>query len=380
GSRFQVIGLEVQQTTFGYARPGLEDVIFIKYKIVNKGGYNLEEAYIMIWIDPDLWQSHDDLVGCDTTSSLGYCYNSTNNDPQFGSAPPAVGFQIIQGLLVPTELEDSIVTLPDGREFPDMQLTRMTAFLKYINGTDPDNHHETYWYMMGLDAKCNACRFTNPITNEETSFFHTGDPVANEGWLDSNPADKRMGLSTGPFDLPLWQDIDGNGQPDLGEPGVQELVIAVLVGQGADRLNSISALKSNARVAHYAFWHNLFEPEIPAQPAVTTTALDEEIILYWDDRAEENDPDNPFLFEGYNVYQFDGPDDPNPARIATFDLINGVGTIIQPGFVDNIFGEYAVQHGSDSGLRRLIHITGDFLDDSPLQNGQNYYYAVTAYA
>ncbi|MCP4707938.1 MAG: hypothetical protein GY869_04870, partial [Planctomycetes bacterium] len=103
GSRYQVIGLEVQQTTFGYTQPGLQDVVFNKYKLVNKGGYNLDQAYIMIWSDPDLGGAGDDYVGCDLDLDVGYCYNASNNDRLYGTATPCVGFQIIQGLLVPEE-------------------------------------------------------------------------------------------------------------------------------------------------------------------------------------------------------------------------------------------------------------------------------------
>ena len=46
----------------------------------------------------------DDLVGCDTLPdgtgkprSLGYVYNSTNNDGGYGSKPPALGYDFFQG-------------------------------------------------------------------------------------------------------------------------------------------------------------------------------------------------------------------------------------------------------------------------------------------
>ncbi|MCP4707068.1 MAG: hypothetical protein GY869_00465, partial [Planctomycetes bacterium] len=97
GSRFQPLGIEVQHTTFGFNRSDpLGNVVFFKLRVVNKGGYNIEDCYLSLWSDPDLGGSGDDLVGCDTTLSLGYCYNATNNDQQYESRPPAPGFDFFQ--------------------------------------------------------------------------------------------------------------------------------------------------------------------------------------------------------------------------------------------------------------------------------------------
>ncbi|MBK7091135.1 MAG: hypothetical protein IPH59_05365 [bacterium] len=99
----QPLGLEIQQTTFGYARGGaLGNTYIIKYKIINKGGNNLEDTYVSIWVDPDLGSASDDLVGCDTLLSLGYCYNEGLTN-RYGAAPPAVGFDFFPGPIVPAE-------------------------------------------------------------------------------------------------------------------------------------------------------------------------------------------------------------------------------------------------------------------------------------
>ncbi|MCA9728179.1 MAG: hypothetical protein KC729_10880, partial [Candidatus Eisenbacteria bacterium] len=83
------LGVEVQQTTFGFNLSGpLENVAFLKFLIVNKGGNTLEDTYVSIWSDPDLGGASDDLVACDTLLSVGYCYNATNSDNVYGSAPP----------------------------------------------------------------------------------------------------------------------------------------------------------------------------------------------------------------------------------------------------------------------------------------------------
>jgi len=217
------LGLEIQQTTFAYNRSGgLGNIIFVKLKLRNRGSNQLNQVYASLWSDPDLGGFTDDLVGCDTTLALGYCYNATNQDQQYGASPPAVGFQLLQGPTVPG---------PGGVT----DTLGMTAFGKYINGTDPTSEIETYNILRGLNTDGTAVHeFDNPAF-PITRFQLTGNPVSGSGWLDSNPGDRRMQVVTGPFTM---------------APGdEQEIVGAVLVGQGSDRLSSISAMRQLASVA-----------------------------------------------------------------------------------------------------------------------------------
>ncbi|MCP4711267.1 MAG: hypothetical protein GY869_21820, partial [Planctomycetes bacterium] len=378
GSRFQPMGIEVQHTTFAFNRNDpLGEVVFFKLRVVNRC-FEVEDCFFSLWSDPDLGGAGDDYVGCDTLLSLGYCYNSTNNDQQYGSRPPAPGFDFFQGPLVPSDNEEDVARILNPHtqvfeEFPGMRTLPMTSFNKYINGTDPDSHLETYWYMQGLDAKNNGDPIIDPTTGEVSTFFHPGDPAAGTGWLDSNAADRRFMMSTGPFNFPVWEDVDGDGEADLGEPGVQEVVAAIIVGQGGDRTSSVSVLKYNDRFAQEAFDLAFDIPQPPTRPTVTVVEGDGEIVLYWDDcpelSAEEAAelegcipaPDSEFDFEGYNVYQYGYIGDTEPRKIATYDLNNGVGIIIQEAVDPNsgALVTVAVQTGTDSGIRRSLRLDED---------------------
>jgi hypothetical protein len=66
------LGLEIQQTTFAFNRGGaLGNIIFLRFRLINKGANRLDSTYVSIWSDPDLGDASDDLVGCDSTLSLG---------------------------------------------------------------------------------------------------------------------------------------------------------------------------------------------------------------------------------------------------------------------------------------------------------------------
>ncbi len=102
------MGLEIQSTIYGYNRQdALADVVFKRYKVVNKGQNFIEDMAFGYWSDPNLGSAIDDFLGCDTLLDLGYCYNASNSDEIYGSPPPAVGYLLLQGPIIETEPTDS---------------------------------------------------------------------------------------------------------------------------------------------------------------------------------------------------------------------------------------------------------------------------------
>jgi len=360
------LGLEVQQTAFGFNRTGaLGYTEFLKFVIINKGGNTLDSTYIALWSDPDLGGASDDLVGSDTLLSLGYCYNATNNDAIYGRTPPAVGYDFFEGPIVPSPGDTAWVS---GRPVPDYKNLPMTSFNKYINGTDPLTAQDTYRYMMGLDAVSgNGAPYTNPVTGQITTYTVSGDPILGTGWLDSNPSDRRFMLCSGPFTM---------------APGdTQEVVAAIIVGQGKDRLSSIGALKFYDQFAQDAFDKNFNLPSPPPPPVVEASPSDGKVVLNWGTRSQDDYHEAKYSFEGYNVYQ--GASVAGPwQRIATYDLVDGV-RLVEDRVFDIDVGYPVikpVQFGSDVGLSQSIEITQDAVNGGSLKNGKTYYFAVTAYS
>ncbi len=343
------LGVEIQQTTFAFNRQGaLGNTVFIKYLIINKGANQLDSMFVSLWSDPDLGGAADDLVGCDTTLSLGYVYNANNADQLYGSAPPAVGYDFFLG---PINAQGD--TLP------------LTSFNKYINGTDPASTEETYNYMNGLNPDGSDVIDNN---GEVTKYFHAGDPVQGTGWLDSNPADRRFMMSAGPFQM---------------APGdTQVVVAAIIVGQGNDRLSSVSSLKFNDTFAQDAFDRNFILPSPPAQPKVDVTAAHGSVTLSWDAQGRLNYTQPGYAFEGYNVYQ--GATVAGPwKRIATYDEINSVRVIFDEVFdptSGQLIPEYPTAFGSDAGIQYTHTITQDAIRGGPLNDATEYYFAVTSYS
>jgi hypothetical protein len=348
------LGLEIQQTTFAFNRQGaLGNIVFLKFKIINKGANDLDSMFVSVWSDPDLGGAADDLVGVDTAHSLGFCYNSTNNDQLYGSAPPAVGYDFFQGPLY-------IASDPTSPRLP------MTSFNKYINGTDPSSTSDTYNYMNGLLP--DGGDVIDPTTGLPTKFFHPGDPTTGQGWLDSNPADRRLLLTSGPFYM---------------SPGdSEEVVAAVIIGNGTDRLSSISALKFYDEFAQLAFDEGFQLPNPPPQPRV---GIDQEhglVTLSWDAKSRTDYVEPGYRFEGYNVYQ--GASIAGPwKRLATFDEINNVLTVRDTVFdlaTGQTINDFPVAFGTDAGVSFVYSTNQDAIRGGNLRDATEYYFAVTAYA
>jgi len=57
------IGLELQVTTFGYNTELSKDVVFKKFKIINKGSDDIDDMYFTYWADDDMGDANDDYEG-----------------------------------------------------------------------------------------------------------------------------------------------------------------------------------------------------------------------------------------------------------------------------------------------------------------------------
>lgn len=244
------LAIEVRNTAFGFSRSNaLGRVVFMQWTITNAGPRSMDDAYVAFWADPDIGHPTDDLAGCDPALGLGYAYND-DDDVEYGPMPPAVGFVVLQGPMVPASNYDTAYAF--GQTFPGMRNLPMTAFQKYVNGEDPGNGRVSYYHMQGLD------RFGNPRHDpwgNTTTYMYSGDPVAQTGWYGGYPEDCRYLVCTGPFAL-----ASGDSQ---------EVIIAVCVGQGSDALASITDLRATALVAKAAYDARFdIPPEQPPPPVV----------------------------------------------------------------------------------------------------------------
>lgn len=388
------LSVEVRQTVFAFNRAdALGDMTFIKWQLVNKSEFDWDSTYFSIWMDPDIGDGTEDFVGCDPDLGLGYCYNATNSDQNYGTAPPAAGVDFFQGPII--DEEGSSVTLPDGTVLEDKAMLKMGSFVFYNNDDSPQGNPKTgndVWNYQRGYWRDNS-QITDPNGNYEPFMFN-GDPETATGWLDSDESDRRFLMTTGPFVMDRWEDIDGDGLAEFGEPGVQEIVAGVICARGSSNLNSVTTLKTVDELAQMAYDLNFNLAKAPLPPNAVASVQPNAVVITWDETSEFNDDGSPYEsvdpiveealgdsviinnietvitdasynFYGYTVYQYSDASGTDPVKLASWN--NG-----------------GVADAEDYSSQRFYIISTNKHDKvgtvgDPLINGKEYYFGVIAH-
>jgi len=253
----------------------LDSAMLIRWTVINKSDAHYENIYLGLWSDPDLGDPYDDLPGCDTTLNLGYVYNEDSLDIEprdlqargYGLNPPAVGFQMLEGPTVKSKVDDTARFR--GRLVPGKRNLTGSSFIFYDEGWwavgPPDGTGEyaniAYDYLRGKIGT----RHENLVRPDGSIvyFWLSGDPVTGTGDLPENfpfggvlnGGDMRIMLNTGPF--------------ELARGDTQEVVAAVVLARGKDRLESVTQLKARARFIRDMFDNDYQFLNVPDEPSVT---------------------------------------------------------------------------------------------------------------
>jgi len=395
------MGVEIHTMVFGFNRTGdLGNMVFKKYKIINKGTKTLKDMVLGYWSDTDLGDANDDFTGCDTLLSLGYTYNGDNNDAAYyGENPPANGYDFFQGPIIPYDPNNSLIqnfNLPDSAKFlggwrKGYTNLPMTGFTFYINGdatySDPDlgvanGSVEMYNYLTG--RIWNGLEFIDPHTSQPTVFCLAGDPVGGTGWYEGPigwpggqpPGDRRHLMASGPFSM---------------APGdTQEVVVGILMARGANNIASVTELKRLDNSAQTAYDLDFDLTPAPSAPRLHGFSQDQKLTLWWETNAESYDAPDPLIygqgladttytFEGYRIWQFSDLTGSDPKLLAVFDLENGIKDMTEQVTVGGVTFTQVVFSAADEGVSNYYEVTVDKLLNTELVNGSPYFFAVTAY-
>jgi hypothetical protein len=241
---------QILQTNWCYDLPNhLYNIIFTEWRIINVHNLSWTNAYIGLWTDDDIGYAYNDLAGCDSVLNLTYTYDSSDPDPVYGNAPPAVGFMILQGLQYFTGsiLDTVSIQNPPGlnlikkSRFKELKLSSFFPYIKSDpNYGDPRYFRDVYLNLQGLTM--NGGQWINPVTNAATKFPFSGDPESGTGWVMTSPKDRRNLCSLGPVTV----------HPN----DTQYLIFAQLIAKGTSNLNSVTKLKEAALIAKRIYDNN----------------------------------------------------------------------------------------------------------------------------
>lgn len=174
----------------GAADSVLDQALFINYQIINRSPHQYSDLQFALFDDFDLGAFDDDFVGCDSTRNMFYVYNGDMVDgptsPNYGAFPPALGCaylnQPLSGFIAFHNSFDSM-----GSPQTDLD------FNNYL--------HTTWLDGTQLTVGANGYGGITP-----TNFHYSGDPLTEDGWVESNglgySAGDRRGIGiTGPYSI-----------------------------------------------------------------------------------------------------------------------------------------------------------------------------------
>ncbi|MFA5012916.1 MAG: hypothetical protein WC644_13330, partial [Ignavibacteria bacterium] len=320
-----ILKAEIYFTAWAYSIPGIEDVQFMSYTIINKGTARWDSTFMGIVVDADLGGGNDDYIGCDTTLNLGYCYNGDNDDgpgipPTYGTAPPAFGIDLLRS--------------PRNKVSGDT--LGLTSFIFFIGTaaspvpceSDPNGEPiPAYNMLQGFKKDRTPFMDITQIPPKRTKFTYPGDPETNEGWTEYKGSMQNCnGDTTGniisvnqPNDMRFI--MNSGGLDFIVNPGdTQKIVLTQLVQRGSDNKNSVTMLKRLSYLAQTLYDNNFNVNLLPAIPTVSQSVTQINstqcsVNLLWDDAAESyyywdtifypKSDSNIYKFEGYEIYEVD---------------------------------------------------------------------------
>ena len=245
------LGVEVHQLTFNFNCPPLRDMYFMKYFVINKSSLTWDSTYITSWNDIDIGASNDDLAGCDTIRNLGFIYNYSNVDIEYGINPPAVGVRILQSPLLLTGNNQDTVKLPYDTLL-GYKTTGMSGYNKFQNAAaectgDPDDAIYAFNFMRGKDGCGNT--LYNWVTGNPTTYRFSNAECFRIGWYDSVAQEKRTISNMGPVTM---------------QSGDTHIVVMsyIITRDGSNNLQNICAVQSLSDSA-LKYYYNDFKTCMP---------------------------------------------------------------------------------------------------------------------
>ncbi|GEM_PF-637646 len=357
------IGIEMQVTCWAYARrPDLSNTIYQRFRLIYKGTATtppdgaIESMYIAKWVDPDIGEFSDDLVGSVPEHNLGYAYNANETDVDFQKSnliPPSIGYDLLQGPRVYRPGATGHWNLRTISDYANLPMTAFTYFTGDTRTSDFDfssskGRREWYNVLRGYSALPLApplCMI-DPTTNACTNYEVWGDPETFRGWVDGRldtAGDRRFAMMSGPFSMAFGD--------------TQEVLFSLSGSLGANNREAVGEMQKVDGYAQDLYNFNFELPDSLPAPDLRIVELDKQFILDWESdtaqvRKIESYQSNGYAFETYNIYQLSS---------ATASL---AGATRFPPF--------------DVRLPRSINLGVDRIRNRPLVNGQKYYFAVTA--
>jgi hypothetical protein len=191
------LGVEVHLMVYQFnsADTTVSETTFIHYDIFNLSKNDYDSVYFGSWIDMDVGNGGDNLIGCDSANNYWYTYDghsyNTNGSGQYAGEPGYLNAPPAQSLAYMCDTMTHFVYY--NNDFT-VQGNPTTAgwYYDYMKNVWGDNTHTTYGGT-GYGGTAN------------TNYMFSGNPASSTGWSEITANDvsgDRRGISsTGPYSL-----------------------------------------------------------------------------------------------------------------------------------------------------------------------------------
>jgi len=241
------LGLEIQQLVFMFDCYPLQDMYFMKLRLINKSSVVWDSTYFAVLNDQDVGNSFDDAGGVDTAKHMVHSHNADNDDQDYGPNPPAIGCRLLQSPLRFTGNLLDTAKLPYDT-ITGFKLNGLTSNFLISNGgpdsclSDPRNAIGAFNLMKGKTT-CGNTKI-NHVTNQPTLFSYNGNACNRTGWYDSaiSGRDIREWASSGPF--------------TMNSGDTQIAVIAYIIDRSGNNIQNICIIQSLSDSALYHYYND----------------------------------------------------------------------------------------------------------------------------
>lgn len=315
------LGIEVHQTGYAYGIDKFKNILFFKFKIINKGNEDLTDLYFGMHTDIDVGnlaggtpEYDDDRIGFSKEKNFLWFYDTDGRPGSEWPNPPGM-----MGL--------TFLQTPKNK-FGKTGITDMHWYI-----TDSWNDVDSIEYGIMSSAK------SLYLSSEGKKVFHPGANFPDLHYDDVNTLkasgeDVAAMLSWGPYDLKRDSSIT--------------IIIALVAGKNE------TELMEYWQAAYDVVWKYNFDLSKPPEtPKLFAQEGDKKVTLWWDQKADKS-VDNFSKqrdFEGYRLYRSND-------KGATWQLIY---TCDKENYI-----------GKDLGIQYAYV-------DSTVMNGFEYWYTLTAY-
>lgn len=225
------MGLEIHERSYAYFDSTLVDSMqavnyttFYHYTIYNRSSINYMNTYITDWADIDIGYYANDYIGTDSANAFAYCYNATPTDPTGGGVPgygsrlPVLSHAILKTNCGNDNIDNNNNGVIDetGEQFV---LNKTTYYNNNINTFPPQTTNPSlaihyYNYMSGFWKDSSPFSYGGSAYGGSviSNYVFTGNPTTPAGWSEitaaGTPGDRRLLLSSGPFNFPAGAKIE----------------------------------------------------------------------------------------------------------------------------------------------------------------------------